>query len=49
MYVPIVVNGRKVSTLIDTGVMHSFVSKGIALQLGLKTEINTSRIKAVNS
>lgn len=49
MFVPIVVNGRKVSTFVDTGAMHSFVSKGITKDLGLKTRINTSRIKAVNS
>ena len=49
MYVPCVVNGRKVLALIDTGATHSFVSKGMALELGLKTGIHNSKIKAVNS
>ena len=37
MYVPIAVNGRKVTTLVDTGATHSFVSKEMAKELGLKT------------
>ena len=49
MYVPLVVNGRKVSALVDTGATHSFISTGMALKIGLKTVNNTSKIKAVNS
>ena len=49
MYVPCVVNGRAVSALVDTGATHNFVSNGMALELGLKTRINSGKIKAVNS
>ena len=49
IYVPCVVNGRAVSALVDTGATHNFVSNGMALELGLKTGIVTSKVKAVNS
>lgn len=49
MFVQIVVSGRKVLTLIDIGATHNFISKGMIKELGLKTEINISMIKAVNS
>ena len=49
MYVPVCVNGRKVSALVDTSATHSFISTGMALKIGLKTVNNTSKIKAVNS
>ena len=47
MYVPVMVNGRKVSALVDTGATHSFISTGMALKI--ETVNNTSKIKAVNS
>lgn len=49
MHVPCVVNGRRISALVDTGATHNFVSKEMALELGLKTGIDTSKVKAVNS
>lgn len=49
MFVPVVVNMRKVLALVDTGATHSFIFKGMAKELGQKTRINTSKIKAVNS
>lgn len=49
MFVSIVVNGRKVLALVDIGATHHFVSKGVARELGLKTGVNTSKIKAVDS
>ncbi len=35
--------------LVNTGATHNFISEGKAKRLGLKTERDTSRIKAVNS
>ena len=49
VYVPCLVNGRMVSALVDTGSTHNFVSNRVALELGLKTRINTGKVKAVNS
>lgn len=42
-------NGRKVSALIDTSGTHNFFSKGMTMELGLKTGIKTSKVKGVNS
>lgn len=49
MYVPVVLYGRKVSALVDTGKTHSFVSTKVSDQLGLRLGANTSKIKVVNS
>lgn len=49
MYVDVSINGQQARALVDTGATHNFISEGEAKRLGLKTERDTSRIKAVNS
>lgn len=43
MYVPIVLNGRKIPTMVDRGATHSIMSMVMVRELGMKFEAHTSR------
>ena len=49
MYVAVMVNGKEVRAMIDTGATNNFVSRHEAERLGLKIVQNASKLKAVNS
>ncbi|KAG8474262.1 hypothetical protein CXB51_033921 [Gossypium anomalum] len=49
MFADIIVAGRKLNALVDTGVSNLFMSEGAAHKLGLKIENEQGRIKTVNS
>ncbi|MBA0575492.1 hypothetical protein Golob_027465, partial [Gossypium lobatum] len=49
MFVDIIIVGRRLNTLIDTGASDLFMSKEMAKELGLKIEEDSGRIKTVNS
>ncbi|MFQ6668060.1 hypothetical protein Gotur_033858 [Gossypium turneri] len=49
MFVNIIVAGRKLNALIDTGASDLFMSKEAACKLGLKIDNEVGRIKTVNS
>ncbi|KAK5786307.1 hypothetical protein PVK06_040942 [Gossypium arboreum] len=49
MFADIIVVGRKLNALVDTGASDLFMSKGVAHKLGLKIENEPGRIKTVNS
>ena len=48
-FVEVLVNGRKVRALVDTGASHNFVKQEIADAIGLKKTSCGVKVKAVNS
>ncbi|KAK5785550.1 hypothetical protein PVK06_040146 [Gossypium arboreum] len=49
IFVDIIVAGRRLNALVDTGASDLFMSKEMAKELGLKIEEDSGRIKTVNS
>lgn len=49
MFVPVTLNGKEVSALVDTWATYIFISTKGSDQLGLKSRVSTSKINVVNS
>ena len=48
-FVEVILNGRLVQALVDTGASHNFVRTGLATEVGLRVQPCEASVKAVNS